>query len=97
MPVTQVGQIWEFREITESPDWNLLIMRAIKNACSKVPPQWLSGCPVIVTSFPKSHPAVLSACFENNTAISSYMETLMGFHEESYRLSHVFSCVEESF
>lgn len=56
----------------------------------------VSGCPIIVTSFPKSHPAVLSMCFENNTAISSYLETLIGFHVESYRVSHIFFCVEES-
>lgn len=57
----------------------------------------VSGCPIIVTSFPKSHPAVLSVCCENNTAISSFLETLMGLHVESYCVSHAFSCVEESF
>lgn len=50
----------------------------------------VSGCPIIVTSFPKSHPLVLSECFENNTVIFSYLETLMGFHVENYHLSHVF-------
>lgn len=28
----------------------------------------VSGCPIIVASFPKSHPEALSVCFENNTA-----------------------------
>lgn len=57
----------------------------------------VSGCPIIVTSFAKSHPAVLSACFKNNTAISSYLETLMGFHVENHRVSHVFSLCGERF
>lgn len=94
MSVTQVGQIWKFREITESPDWILIIIKAIKKICTSTV---VSGCPIIVTSFPKYHPAVLSLYFENNTAISSYLETLMGFHVENYHLSHVFSCVEGSF
>lgn len=41
--VTQVGQIWKFREITGSPDWSLLIMRAIQKDSSKVPSQWYLG------------------------------------------------------
>lgn len=57
----------------------------------------VSGRPIIVTSFAKSHPAVLSVCFENNTAISSYLEMLKGFHMESYHVSHVFPCVEKGF
>lgn len=55
----------------------------------------VSGCPIIATSFPKSHPVVLSECFDNNTVIFSYLETLMGFHVENYHLSHVFFCMEE--
>lgn len=81
-------------ERSESPGWILIIIKAIKKTCTSTV---VSGCPIIVTSFPKSHPAILSVYFENNTAISSYLETLMGFHVENYHLSHVFSCVEGSF
>jgi len=48
-------------------------MRAIRGRLFKGTSTVVSGCLIIVTSFEKSHPALLPVCFENITAISRFL------------------------
>lgn len=90
MSVTETGQMPKFREIVKSPDWSLLIMRAIRGRLFKGIFAVISGCLIIVISFEKFHPGLLPVCFENIAAVSRLLGTLMSFHVDSYCLSHAF-------
>lgn len=88
MLVTEKGQMWKFRDRVKSPDWSLLVMRAIrgrlfKGTCSRVLNHRSHLWKTLTLHF---YQCVLKTPLQ----YSGYLETPMGFQVESYHLSHAF-------